>query len=77
MKYKLYSLLEFLAYYGVIGALKHIVRFLSDLIVVLAVSALFMRFFIICGLGQTASLIVGMASGIAANLYIKFRYTLL
>ena len=75
--YNCYYIADVLRYYGITSALKHVLRFVLDLIVVLAVATLFMRFFIICGVSQTTSLIVGMVTGIVANVYIKFRWKLL
>lgn len=66
-----------LEHYRIIFVLKMMIRFILDLIIVLAMATLVMRFFIICGTGQDLSLLFGMFSGIGANFYVKFRHKLL
>lgn len=57
--------------------LKFSLRFIIDLIIVLSISSLFMRFLIMCGFKQDFSLIIGILAGLASYAYLKFRHQII
>lgn len=73
MKENLFRCLDFLNEYGITNALRLVIKFIIDLIIVLSVATFFMRFCIIVGWGQTVGLIVGMALAVGANAYLRFK----
>lgn len=64
---------KFLEDYNVLLTIKHMFNFIVNLIIVLSVATLFMRFAIICGVDSSISLVIGIVSGFAANVYKKFN----
>lgn len=73
MKDSLSRCLDLLHIYGVTTALRLIMKFVIDLIIVLSVATFFMRFCIIVGFGQTLGLIVGMMLAVGTNAYLRFK----